>query len=268
MKGRLDPLLQVGQLSAALLRIRQPDGQLIVQLHDEDAGFGALRIDAPSKAAKPQNGVIPDPYCLGSHGYLTLRQQLAKQLIPRWRARQPIACWRGASTDIKQIKLKTLRNSRRYQLCQLTRRRPDLLDARFTDVVQCANPREKQKVEKHLREQNLLSTRIEPLAMAQCRWLLDLDGNVNSWGLLWKLLSGCCVIRAGSNRGQWFHHRLIPGQNLVEVQPDLNDLEEKLIWCREHPKECEVIANEGQRLGFTILEDLGADLLTAIRSMA
>ena len=32
----------------------KPDGQLIVQLHDEDAGFGALRIDAPSKAAKPQ----------------------------------------------------------------------------------------------------------------------------------------------------------------------------------------------------------------------
>ena len=268
MGGRTQPLLQVAKLSATLLRRRQPDGQLVVQLHDEDPGPGSLRMDAPRHAAKPQNGVIPDAYCLGSHGFLLLRQQLAKHPLPPWQARKPIACWRGASTDSKQITLTTLGNSRRYQLCQLTRRRPDLLDARFSNVVQCASASDQQAVEQHLNEQHLLAPRLEPLAMAQCRWLLDLDGNVNSWGLLWKLLSGCCVIRVTSSRGQWFHHRLIPGRHLVAVQPDLNDLEVKLSWCQEHPRQCEAIAHEGQQLAIHVLEDLGADVLTAIRSVA
>ena len=268
MGGRLHPLLQVAQLSAALLRRRKPDGQLMVQLHDEDPGPGSLRMDAPRHAAKPQNGVIPDDYCLGSLGFLLLRQQLAKDPLPPWQARKRIACWRGASTDCKHITLTTLGNSRRYQLCQLTRRRPDFLDARFSNVVQCASTSDQQAVEQHLKEQHLLAPRLEPLAMAQCRWLLDLDGNVNSWGLLWKLLSGCCVIRVTSSRGQWFHHRLQDRRHLVEVQSDLSDLEEILNWCQTHQAECEEIAHQGQQQALQVLEDLGADLLSAIRSVA
>ena len=268
MWGRTHPLLQVAQLSAALLRRRQPNGELIVQLHDEDPGLGSLRMDAPRHAAKPQNGVIPDAYCLGSHGFLLLRQQLVKYPLPQWHARQPIACWRGGSTDSRQITLSTLEDSVRYQLCQLTRRLPDLLDARFTNVVQCASASDQQAVERHLKEQHLLAPKLEPLAMAQCRWLLDLDGNVNSWGLLWKLLSGCCIIRVNSNRGQWFHHRLIPGQHLITVKPDLSDLEKQLHWCQDHPQLCEDIAHEGQNFALQVLQDLGADVLTAIRSVA
>ena len=104
--------------------------------------------------------------------------------------------------------------------------------------------------------------------MAQCRWLLDLDGNVNSWGLLWKLLSGCCVIRVRSERGQWFHHRLKAGQHFVEVRNDLGDLQEQLEWCQAHPDDCASIAHAGQTLAAQVLDDLGADLLTAIRALA
>ena len=71
-----------------------------------------------------------------------------------------------------------------------------------------------------------------------------------------------------SSRGQWFHHRLITGRHLVAVQPELNDLEDKLSWCQENPQQCEAIAHEGQQLAIQVLEDLGADLLTAIRSVA
>ena len=39
---------------------------------------------------------------------------------------------------------------------------------------------------------------MEPSDMALHQWIVDLDGNVNSWGLLWKLLSGSCVVRVES----------------------------------------------------------------------
>ena len=50
-------------------------------------------------------------------------------------------------------------------------------------------------------------------------------------------------------------------RHLVAVQPDLNDLEDKLSWCQEHPQQCEAIAHEGQQLAIQVLEDLGADVL-------
>lgn len=268
MGGRLRPLLQVSQLAAGLLRRQQPQGQLVVQLHDEDPGPAALRMDAPRHAARPQDGVIPDAYCLGSHGFLLLRQQLNAQPLPEWRDRHPVACWRGASTDAKAITVANLERSRRFRLCQLSRKHPHLLDARFSAVVQCASNHDQAAVSQHLQQLGLLSTRMEPLAMAQSRWLIDLDGNVNSWGLLWKLLSGSCVIRVESERGQWFHHRLQSGRHLVVVRNDLSDLEEQLHWCRSHPDACEAIAQAGRKLALQVLEDLGTDLLTAIRAVA
>lgn len=268
MGGRLHPLLQVGVMASSLLRRRQPEGSLLIQLHDEDPGPGSLRMDAPQNSATPQHGVIPDAYCLGSHGFLLLRQQWAAQPLPPWRQRKPIAIWRGASTDAKAIRVNTLEQSRRYQLCRLSARWPQWLDARFSSVVQCASTADSKAVQQHLRQLGLLAPRLEPTAMAQCRWLLDLDGNVNSWGLLWKLLSGSCVLRIRSDRSQWFHHRLVPGRHLLEVKSDLSDLDATLHWCQSQPEQCEAIAHEGRTLALQVLEDLGADLLTAIRAVA
>lgn len=267
MGGRLHPLLQIARLSAELLRHRKPKGELIVQLHDEDPGPGSLRMDAPSDTANPHNGVIPDAYCLGSHGFLLLRKQLARHPLPPWRDRQHIACWRGASTDSKRLRIKTLESSKRYQLCMFGRQHPQLVNAQFSSIVQCANPAEKISVQKHLEELKLLGNRIEPYDMAQCKWLFDLDGNVNSWGLLWKLLSGSCVIRVRSTRGQWFHHRLKHHKNVVEVEDDLSDLEATLEWCFTNPDHCEAIASAGQETAYRVLSDLGADILSAVRAI-
>lgn len=268
MVGRLNPLLQIAQLGAALLSRSIAKGSLIVQLHDEDPGVGTLRMDAPHDQAKPQDGVFPDAYCLGSHGFLQLRKQLARNPLPPWRARQRIACWRGASTDSKGLRVDTLSSSKRYQLCLFGRQHPELVNARFINVVQCANPSAKIAVQKHFIEMGIFGERLEPFAMAQCQWLLDLDGNVNSWGLLWKLLSGSCVIRVRSTRGQWFHHRLQHQKHLVEIENDLSDLEAKLNWCVNNPDHCEAIAAAGQQIAYQVLDDLGADILSAIRSVA
>ena len=153
----------------------------------------------------------------------------------------------------------------RYRLCAHTLRWPERLDARFTSVVQCRDGATQEAVTAELRRQGLLAAVLEPLQMAQYRWILDIDGNVNSWGLLWKLLSGSCVVRVSSARGQWFHHRLQPGRHLVPIRADLADLEQQLDWCFANPAACEAIAAAGQLLALEVLEDLGVDLLTALR---
>lgn len=266
MPGRLDPLVRLARFAAEQLHPAHSSACLELQLHDEQPPAPALRMDAPQGAATPSHGVIPDPYCLGSAGFLAFRQQLHRNALPPWKQRQPRAIWRGASTDAKQITLHNLSSSRRYRLCRASLQLPQMLDARFTDVVQCEDPRHRQSVQEHLLEQGLMAPRMEPWTMAQSQWLLDLDGNVNSWGLLWKLLSGSCVIRVNSSRSQWFHHRLEPFRHLVPVRGDLADLEERLHWCWGHPAECAAIASAGQRLALEVVADLGVDLLTALRA--
>ena len=268
MGGRLMPLLQVGRMGALVLAPARAEGELNIQFHDEAPAGPCLRIDAPFEASRPGQAVIPDPYCLGSHGFLRLRQQLVAQPPPPWRDRRPVALWRGATTDRKELGPATIHTSKRYQLCRIGLQHPHWLDARFTDVVQCASAVDRQQLMGLLQGQGLLAPRLEPIAMAQCRWLMDLDGNVNSWGLLWKLLSGSCVIRVTSHRGQWFHQRLRAYAHLVPVRADLADLAEQLAWCQANPDHCAAIAHNGQQLALQVLEDLGADLLTAIAAEA
>ena len=266
MPGRLDPLVRLARFAAQLTPWGRHGRRLAIQVHDEQPSEnGALRLDAPAGAARPAEGVIPDPYCLGSRGYLLFRQAYAAAPPPPWRQRRPLAIWRGATTGTHAITPRRLEANLRYRLCRHSLRWPGRLDARFTAVVQCRDPQAQQAVRAELGSQGLLADSLEPLQMAQCRWIVDLDGNVNSWGLLWKLLSGSCVLRVASARGQWYHHRLVPFRHLVPVRADLADLEQQLEWCWANPAACEAIASAGQELALQVLADLGVDLLTALR---
>ena len=266
MRARLDPLVRVAHLAALLAPWRSGGCCLALQVHDEEPAIkAALRLDAPAGQAQPACAVIPDPYCLGSRGYWLFRQAWAASPPPPWRQRQPLAIWRGATTGSKAITPHRLNHNLRYRLCAHSLRWPQRLDARFSAVVQCRDRQAQAAVIEHLRGIGLLAASLEPLQMAQCRWILDIDGNVNSWGLLWKLLSGSCVLRVESARGQWYHHRLQPYRHLVPIRADLSDLEQQLDWCFANPASCEAIAAAGQQLALEVLEDLGVDLLTALR---
>ena len=267
MAGRLDPLLRLAAMAACLPPWANDGRLLAMQVHDEEPLLrSALRLDAPIGASRPVNGVIPDPYCLGSRGFLHFRQAMAANPLPVWSQRRPAVIWRGATTGTKAITVQRLLRNPRFRLCDLTRRWPDRFDARFTSVVQCRDAAAQEAVKAELQEKGLLTARVEPLQMAQYRWIVDIDGNVNSWGLIWKLLSGSCVLRVSSPRAQWFHHRFLAGRHFVPIQADLSDLEQQLDWCFSQPHACAAIAAAGQRLAFEVLEDLGMDLLTALRS--
>lgn len=266
MPGRLQPLVALARCAAQLRPWAAGGLPLAVQVHDEaPTQAGVLCFDAPAGAARPELGTIPDPYCLGSRGYLLFRRELEATPPPPWRQRRPLVIWRGATTGSHAITPRRLVSNRRFQLCAHSKRRPAQLDARFTSVVQCRDAEASQAVRAELDRMGLLAPPLQPLQMAQCRWIVDSDGNVNSWGLLWKLLSGSCVLRVMSHRAQWYHHRLIPFRHLVPVAPDLADLEQQLDWCFANPAACEAIAAAGQQLALQVLNDLGADLLTALR---
>ena len=236
---RLEVQLRLAQQMAYLLAPRFSGKHIKLQLHDEDPGVGCLRIDAPVGANLDSSPLIPDPYCLGTNGYEEFRKQLRISPLPPWRDRLPVVFWRGGTTGSKDITLQNLERNLRYQLCLHTLFEPAHVDARFNHVVQCLDEENQAAVQEQLHQQGLMSMTVGPWHASMHAWLVDIDGNVNSWGLLWKLLSGCCVLRVGSNRQQWFHKRMVPWKHMVPVAPDLSDLRAQIHWCLHNRKRCE-----------------------------
>ena len=261
--NRLEIQLRLAQHMAHLLAPRFSGQHIRLQLHDEDPGVGCLRMDAPVGADLESSPLIPDPYCLGTNGYEGFRKQLSSSPLPAWRDRLPVVFWRGSTTGSKDITPDTLECNLRYQLCRHSLSEPSRLDARFNQVVQCLNDENRSAVREQLRQRGLMGATVGPWQASLHAWLIDIDGNVNSWGLLWKLLSGCCVLRVGSYRQQWFHKRMVPWTHMVPIAPDLSDLRERIRWCLRNRRRCESIAASGQQLGQQILDDLNQDLCSA-----
>jgi hypothetical protein len=267
MGKRLEALLRFCAGASRMLGRRFPAGRFFVQLRDEAPLQDCFRFDAPLHwdGGGP---LIPDPYCLMGWGYADFRHQLVHQPLPPWHGRLPMALWRGSSTGTARLTPASLATNLRYQLCRHSLSHPALIDARLTAVVQAPDASHTLRLRHHLEQEGLWSERISPWHAALHRWLIEIDGNVNSWGLLWKLLSGSCVVRVGSARRQWYHHRLKAWDHFIPVAPDLSDLIDQLAWCQSHPQECAAIAAAGQSLALTVVEDLEQDLLTATTTYA
>ena len=261
MGGRIEPLLQVASVAAWRLGKQKPQLRFQIQVHDEQPQHTCLRFDA---AASDSGILLPDPYALGSQGYKLFRDQLSHHPLPAWKKRWPIAFWRGSSTGTKALTVSRLPQNPRYQLCQLSQLHPLMLDARLTSVVQCRDQDAMQLVQDTLERDSLLAPRSEPWTFAQHRFLIEIDGNVNSWGLLWKLLSGSCVLRVESNRRQWYHSELQPFRHFVPVTRDLSDLIDKLQWCQSHTDQCERIAAAGHQLAMNEIKQLGRRVVSAV----
>ena len=228
-----------------------------IQLHDDEPNNPCFLIDAAANKDPNKLPLIPDFYCLGSGGYATLRKQFRE--LPPWNERSPIAIWRGSSTGTGQLNEQKIQKLQRYKLCRFTLSHPGWLDARFNAVVQAKSIEAKQDIMNHLNRLDLLRPRMEPAHMGLHRWILDIDGNVNSWGLLWKLLSGSCVLHVKSPRQQWFYRKLSPWQTHIPIERDLHDLPEKLEWCRNNPLTCAEIAHKGQQAANNVINTLDSD---------
>ena len=74
------------------------------------------------------------------------------------------------------------------------------------------------------------------------KYVLSVEGNDKDSGLQWKLNSNSLVMMAKPRCTSWLMEpRLIPNYHYVLVKDDFSDLEEKVILCNKHPKECKQI---------------------------
>jgi glycosyltransferase involved in cell wall biosynthesis len=86
------------------------------------------------------------------------------------------------------------------------------------------------------------------------RYLIDIDGWANSWGLLQKLLTGAAVLKVASQTGarQWYYDRLEPWVNYVPVRADFVDLDDAISFVLENDERAREIGEAGRRLALSL----------------
>ena len=191
--------------------------------------------------------LIPDFYYTTGAGFAHLRQDAAA--CPPWRERHPALVWRGAlnwggmfshPAEIPRARL-TL-------LCR------DIAgtDVRLTKVGETmTHALPLQELIDYVAAEHLLGDSWPMSRFGDYRHVIDIDGYGNAWGLMEKLILGCCVLKVETPYEQWFYDRLRPWVHYVPIRADLSDLEARVAWCRENPDECEWIAANGRRLADT-----------------
>ena len=230
-----------------------PDAAYTVAIQTWDAALSPARSIAfgRDKAGHQAVGLIPDVYYLGSNGYGALRAAAETGLA--WGERDATVVWRGSVTgrgpyegpqDIPRVKL------------ALHCKRMEGVDVKLIgvhDTIQSILPI--SCIEPFISAHDLVAEAWPMAHFGRFRYVLDIDGYANAWGLLEKLILGCCVLKVETPYEQWFYGRLQPWVHYVPVKGDISDLQEKIAWCRSHEATCQWIAAAGARLAASMTDE-------------
>lgn len=198
--------------------------------------------------------LIPDVYFIDQYGFRALHDAAAS--APVWSARSNTVAWRGSVTgggpyaDAGQIPRLAL-----ARLCRAIAG-TDIKIIGIHETMAGILPHD--QIAAFIDAHQLAGAPWRQTDFAQHKLVIDIDGHANAWGLLEKLIFGCCVIKVASPYEQWFYARLEPWTHYVPVRADLSDLEETIAWCRENDDRCAWIGRNAACLAQSLT--LEADL--------
>ena len=87
------------------------------------------------------------------------------------------------------------------------------------------------------------------------KYIIHVDGNVNAYRLLTTMRTGSLILRVKSEYTSWFDHLIKPNVHYILINADLSNLEERIQWCIENDKKCEVVAKNSLSFATTMLDE-------------
>lgn len=180
---------------------------------------------------EPHHHLIPDPVFISTRAYSSFRHRVRAE-APPWPERRQCLYWRGSLTGQADT-FEEIFKLPRIALVERAKSDPRI-DARITDLSQFGPLL--PELEIMCQERGLLGPRENEFENARNRYLIDIDGNTNSWPGLWtKLASGSPVIKLRSQFRQWYYDRLLHDQNLLFVDTLGADFDNALdrLWNSE-----------------------------------
>ncbi len=230
-------------LRALATVVQLPNLDFIVTLHD------SLDIDdLPSPIfafAKHCNSkkiiLIPDFEALSDRTSMLLEVKLGEEKYP-WKQKLPLAVWRGSTTGGVYNRDNFLAFPR-SRAVTLSLEYPSLINARFTQLVQCADTKKVMK-----KFHDYFDEPYSMLKHMKYKYQILIDGNSCAYsGAYWRLFSNCVVLKQSSPNIQWYYKGLVPNVHYIPVQQDLSDLIHKIKWAKKHDREARIISQQAQQ---------------------
>jgi hypothetical protein len=187
-------------------------------------------------------GLIPDIYFYLSWGF---RRGWIDGAVPPWASKTTMFTWRGITTGGHNHTVESIATLPRFRMCAIGSELGPLADMGISQIVQAQSKEDAGDVEAHIKSMGLFKDHIPQHVMGSSKFLLDIDGNSNSWGFFAKLLMGCCVLKVDSPYEQWFYQDIKPWVHYIPIARDLSDLLETMEWCLLNEPACRDIASTG-----------------------
>ncbi len=235
-------------LSKSLRRLARytklPNLDFIVSLHDVISNPDRLPVPILTFCKDLRNDkhaiLIPDAEVLkGYHGIMS-DVRLAYKTNP-WHTKRPKAIWRGATTG-GSFTMENYRTFPRTQAIEVSLQYPELVDARFTALVQGA-----QNLKTELKP--YMGNTLNMLGQLNYKYQLLIDGNSCAFSrAYWQLFSNSVILKRTSPFTQWYYKALQPYVHYIPIAYDLSDLPEKIEWAKAHDATCHGISIQATEL--------------------
>lgn len=223
-------------------KIEMPNVDFIATMHDSLDGED---LDVPvlafAKMSTSKIVLMPDFEAL--LGYPGMRDQVKKanKEFP-WNKKINQVAWRGATTG-GIFSSDNFLDFPRTKACSASLQWPNLVNAKFSTLVQCVDP---DKVQEMYPE--YFGSSLSISQQIQYKYQLLIDGNSCAYSrAYWQFFSNCAVIKQASPSIQWYYRLLTPYVNFIPVNEDLSNLEDVLNWCLTHDSEVKKISNTAQK---------------------
>jgi hypothetical protein len=89
------------------------------------------------------------------------------------------------------------------------------------------------------------------------KFILHLPGHSEAYRLGMELGMGSVILLYPCRYKLWYSHLLVPYVHYVPVQEDVDDVIEKIRWCKQHVDDCEKIAHNAREFYETVLSRNG-----------
>jgi len=144
-------------------------------------------------------------------------------------------------------------------MARIAAHRPELFDVGISAVeYSIGDPKAPAIMER----EGLYRPRVPLHTFQDHKFLIDIDGFSNAWGLLNKLMTGSTILKVASPHGfrQWYYDQLKPFEHFVPVAADLSDLIEKAEWVFTNDEDARAIGERGRELALSLTYETQAPL--------
>ncbi|KAI0214981.1 Protein O-glucosyltransferase 2 [Lamellibrachia satsuma] len=144
---------------------------------------------------------------------------------PKWQNKSSVAFWRGRDS-----------RNERLELVRMSRRNPDIIDAKLTNMFFFKHEEDLGELVKH----------ISFFDFFKYKYQINIDGTVAAYRFPYLLGGDSLVLKQDSDYYEHFYKDLEPYKHYVPLKHDLSDLLKMIQWAKDHDEQAKQIALNGR----------------------